>query len=254
MKSTYRWSTMLAALSCGLATLMATGCASLAASTGPRSSASQWSVAERQAAHVGEDVEFDFVLLDAWGDGVSPIGVADYVLATVGDYRVVAEPDVNGHFKFAHRLKNVEPGAQLFVKATAFQQKGSRDVIVVAGEVVTADSAYDEADRRVADDHILLDVYQAEVQLQLAGTEQTLDPSSGVLRLKTRDGGVTSVFQNTPLRPGYRLAGPDAAGVYTIDYQPQANEVSNFGETEIYFRIFDIAGSPYEVRTTLNCP
>ena len=230
------------------------GCASLASSTGPRSQGSEWSVADLQLAHVGEEVRFDFVLLDWLGKGMSPLGVADYAVVTIGPSTLVTEADVYGHFQFSHRLDDVRPGDRISVEASAFKQRGSRDIIVVAGEVVTADSAYDEPDRRVAGDRLTLEVYQAEVELPLQQGGQPFDPDSGVLRLKTTAGKTTPVFHSTKLRRGYDLVGPDAGGAYSLRYRPLASELSDYGNTDIYFRIFDIAGVPHEAGLTLECP
>ena len=44
----------------------------------------------RQPAHIGEEVQFDFVLTDGWGTFVEPTGRADYCVVTVwvrGEWR-----------------------------------------------------------------------------------------------------------------------------------------------------------------------
>ena len=75
------------------------GCvsASLATNTGPKRPEERWSTAGRQRVHVGEEVQFDFLLLDGLGRFRVPAGVAHYVAVLNGEDRVEVAPDELGH-------------------------------------------------------------------------------------------------------------------------------------------------------------
>jgi len=145
------------------------GCvsASLGTNTGPHPPQQRWSVAAKQMAHVGETVQFDFVLTDFWGRFVAPTGLADYCVAMIGNERVEAEPDERGHFRFSYALDRARPGERVPVTATAYQQRGSRDHMKIRGQWLTTDSPYAEPDRKIAGDSIQLTIYQTKVEMKI---------------------------------------------------------------------------------------
>lgn len=233
-----------------------TGCiaGSLATTTGLRPAGSRWSIAPRQSAHVGEEVHFDFVLHNGAGSMVSPLGVADYCVASIGSYRVEAVPDDTGHFAFSFRLDRASPGDEITVEVTAYQQRGRRDFVQVGGQWLEAQSPLAELDKPVARASVRLAIYQSKVSLRIARPPDDLDPQTGVLRLIRMDGSATSVYIDRPGRPGFRLAGPGQVGYYEVDYEPSGDEVNVTGVTEFTFTIHDVGGQRHTVLAQLETP
>jgi hypothetical protein len=238
------------------------GCvsASLGTSTGPHPQQQRWSIAAKQMAHVGETVQFDFVLTDIWGRFVAPTGLADYCVAMIGSERAEAEPDERGHFRFSYALDRARPGEKVPVTATAYQQRGSRDHMKIRGQWLTADSPYAEPDRKIAGDSIQLTIYQTKVEMKIVRPADDLDPESGVLRLQRGDGTAAPVYTGTPVyidkpgRPGFRLDGPEPNGYYRVEYQPTGEQLNPTGTTEVEFSVYDLGGQRHVVSQTLSTP
>ena len=239
------------------------GCvsASLGTNTGPHPPQQRWSVAAKQMAHVGETVQFDFVLTDFWGRFVAPTGLADYCVAIpsqlrtgIGNERIETEPDAKGHFRFSYALDRARPGEKVPVTATAYQQRGSRDQMKIRGQWLTADSPYAEPDRKIAGDSIQLTIYQTKVEMKIVRPADDLDPESGVLRLHRLDGTGTPVYMDKPGRPGFRLDGPEPNGYYRVEYQPTGEQLNPTGTTEVEFSVYDLGGQRHVVSQTLNTP
>ena len=245
------------------------GCvsASLGTNTGPHPPQQRWSVAAKQMAHVGETVQFDFVLTDFWGRFVAPTGLADYCVAIpsrlrtgIGDERIETEPDARGHFRFSYALDRARPGEKVSVTATAYQQRGSRDHMKIRGQWLTADSPYAQPDRKIAGDSIQLTIYQTKVEMKIVRPADDLDPESGVLRLQRLDGTAAPVYTGTPVyidkpgRPGFRLDGPEPHGYYRVEYQPTGEQLNPTGTTEAEFSVYDLGGQRHVVSQTLSTP
>lgn len=232
------------------------GCtfASLASSTGPRAPGHQWSTASHQRVHVGETVEFDFVLVDAGGNPLNPLGLADYVVVMLGGERIQSEPDGRGHFPFSYHFDRVEPGDRVTVEANAYLQRAHRDFMKVAGEWLMSESPYEIADTRVAGDSLTLEVYEAKIELMIDPPGYELDPDSGVLRIRRSDGRTTAVYAHRPDRPGFRLEGPDAAGGYRVTYTPDGDEVEPWGVTEVEFEVYDVSRTPHRATARIETP
>lgn len=227
---------------------------SLASSTGPRPAGARWSVARRQYVHVGERVEFDFVLRDMWGRWVDPRDHVDYVVVSIGATKLQADPDLDGHFSLAHAFDEISPGDRVAVAATAFRQNGARDFVAVQDRWERVDSAYDQPDQRVAGDAIQLVGYDAPIVMEMVRPPDDLDESTGILTLRREDGKTTSVFCDRPNRPGFTLTEPGPDGLYTIRYTPRGNELSPTGATEVALTIYDIAGQVHTVTRSLETP
>lgn len=235
----------------------ATGCVSgsLASNTGPRPAGFAWSLARRQMVHVGEQVEFDFVLQDWARNFVSPLGVADYCVAFVGGERIETEPDVHGHFRFSYVFADLRAGEQVVVKATPYQTRGSRDYMKVRGRWIAGDSPYDQPDKAVAwADAIRLVAYQVPIELSIARPANDVDPQTGVLKIRRADGSTTSVFIDRPDRPGFTIDGPEPDGYYRVFYQPRDNELNEIGTTDVEFVIYDTLGQRHYAGMTLDTP
>lgn len=211
-------------------------------------------MASRQQVHVGEEVQFDFVLTDWRNRRLTPIGIADYCVATIGSRRVEAEPDLEGHFQFSHAFTNVVPGDTIVVEAGAFRQRGGRDYMKVRDEWMRSDSPFEEPDKRVARDSIRFKVYSVPIEITLPPSPDEFDPDTGVLRIRRRDGSTTSVFIDRPSRPGFTLDGPDDAGRYTVRYVPDGNVLNPSGTTRVEFTIYDTGGRPHRGTVVLDTP
>ena len=251
-----RFGAPTAAVGMALLAVLTGGCisASLASSTGPRPPGWQWSMARRQQAHVGEKVRFDFVLKDWRGRRVKPFGLANYCATTIGSRRIEAEPDIHGHFSFTHDFSSVRPGTTLKVTTTAYQQRGGRDFMQVRGEWLHSDSPYEEPDRKIGADSIRITIYEAPIELTIAGFTEDLDPDTGVMRIRRANGAITSVYVDRPGRPGFTLSGPDTDGCYRVHYSPKGNELNPVGTTDVDFIIHDRAGQAHEASVTIDTP
>ena len=232
------------------------GCvsASLATNTGPRPPGQHWSTAPIQQVHCGEEVRFDFVLVDPRGRLLNPLGLADYCVAFIGAERFEADPEPNGHFRFVYSFDRIQPGATIPVRADAYRRVGGRDYIRVQGQWLQSLSPYEIADKRIAGDTLILAAYQVEIELSLVRPPDDLEPDSGVLRIRRDDGVVTSVYIDRPGRPGFALTGPDADGYYRVRYTPTGGQLNPVGKTEVEFVIYDLAGHRHRVTAELDTP
>jgi hypothetical protein len=203
---------------------------------------------------VGEEVSFDFVLQNTNRQLVPPTGVADYCAAMIGSQRLESESDEFGHFTFRHRFDGVQPGQEFDIRATAYEQRGSRDFMKVGGQWLEAESPYSVADRKVAEDSIRLSIYQSLVDLRIVRPSDDLDPETGVLRIRRTDGSSTAVYINRPNRPGFTLEGPSPDGYYRVTYPPSGDDLNKTGTTDVDFTIYDLAGQRHTVATTLDTP
>jgi hypothetical protein len=234
----------------------ASGCirGSLASSTGPNGP-ELWSTDDTQQVHVGETVDFSFILLTPMQRRpLDPYGYADYCIAELQERRIVSEPDLGGHFRFSSTMPDAEPGDEIELIATAYRQYGARDFLKVGDTWLRGESPIDEPDRKVCSDEINLVFYQARLQISLPGGAAPLDPESGKLELIKRDGTVSSIFLDRPQRPGFVVQGPDAAGSYTVLYEPRGDELNPSGQTTARLVIYDLAGHPHSAEMTIPTP
>lgn len=248
---TTRWLLRLAAV-----VPLASGCvgASLASSTGPRIAGRIWSTQSKQLAHVGETVQFDFVLVDWRGGFVSPFGLAEYVVAFAGTERIEAEFNEKGHISFSYPFDSMNAGDVIKVKVTAFSQRGSRDWMRIGDEWLQNDSPYDSADRRVARDSITLKVYEAPIELAVERPPDGFDLQTAVLKIARADGAIRSVYVERPTRPGFTAVESPNDDHLRIRYLPSGADLNPTGTTEVEFTVYDMAGRLYRVTQTLTTP
>lgn len=222
----------------------ATGClsASLATNTGPTLPGQAWCMDGAQRAHVGEAVAFDFVLTDGGGAFVSPTGVVDYVVATLGSEREEVEADPGGHFVFSHTFKTLKPGDRVRVTAEAFRERGRRDFVRVLGRWVGPEISHDQPDQRIAGDVVDLEFYQTVVDLPVDGTGDEMDRETGVMRFRRLDGRAFAVYADRPGRPGFEFREGSTAGSFRVTFQPDAAMLNPNGTTDVEFSIQDRAG------------
>ena len=249
-------------LSLGTFLAGAGGCisASLASTTGPLPPGGTWSTAPRQRVHLGETVRFDFLLVDWLSNPIDPLGIADYCVVFIDGERIETEPDARGHFRFQytfdhrHSPNGLAAGDRLTVEATAYRQRARRDFMKVAGEWLTSESPYEIADSRVASASLTLEVYEAVIELTIDRPDFDLDPDSGVLRIRRRDGRVVSVYSDKPGRAGFLLTGPDVVGRYHVTYRPDGDELDPNGTTEVEFEVYDVSRTPHRTTTRIETP
>ena len=227
---------------------------SLASTTGPRPPGHQWSIAPRQMVHVGETVQFDFVLQDASHRLVPPLGLVDYVAVDVQGRHIEAVADVNGHFTFTYQFDEVHPQQSIVVRVEGYRQKGSRDYMKVNGEWLHTASPFDRPDQPMYADTITLTVYRIPIELRLLSPRDDFDPSSGLLKIRRSADETKTVYIDRPHRRGFRIYGPDEQMAYRIEYWPDGDELNPSGTTDVEFVIYDVSGTPHYVSKSLNTP
>ncbi len=231
------------------------GCfnASLATSTGERVKG-EWSVAQEQHVHVGEEVQFDVVLAKpGMIQPTHPDGIADYCRLELGDVWATATAGRSGHFHFTHVVDRQEPGSRLKVTATVYRVAGNRDPVDRAGEFKAAYDRDDDADIKVASDSITMIVYQAHIEIEIDPAPGEIDFAGGRLEIRRSDGSSTTVYRDRPRRRGFTVSGP-AGGRYIVRYDPRASEVNNIGTTEAEFIVYDSGGERISRKVAVPTP
>lgn len=211
-------------------------------------------MAKRQMVHVGEEVHFQLVLVDALGRFIQPLGLADYCVTIFGGRRIETTPDIHGCFRFSIPFTGVEPGQKFKVTATAYRQRGGRDFMKIRGRWLQSDSPYEIRDKKVAADSIVFTAYEVPIEFNIVRPPDDLDPETGVMRIRRADGSTTSVYVDKPDRPGFVLTGPEPSGYYRITYRPTGQELNPTGTTDVTLTIYDRAGQPHEASLLIETP
>ena len=211
-------------------------------------------MAGEQMGHVGETVEFNFVLVDGFRRFVHPQGLADYCVTLAGNDRIEANPDADGCFRFSIPFENVQPGDKIKLTTTAYRQRAGRDFMKLRGQWLHSDSPYELADKKMANDSIVFTVYELPIEFTIAQPPDDFDAETGVLRIRRADGSSTSVYHDRTGRPGFTLSGPDPGGLYTVRYRPTGNQLNPTGTTEVEFAIYDRSGQPHRKSQTIETP
>ena len=180
-----------------------------------------------------------FALYDIYEERARPAGL-DFGYLVVG--------------KLTSRISYWKAGDVVEIRAAAYQQRGSRDFMKIAGQWLHNDSPYELPDRKGASDSITLTVYESPIELTIPRSGTPLDPQSGVLRIRRNPESVVSILIDRPDRPGFSLRTPDKAGRYVIRYLPDGKELNAFGKTEIEFTIRDVVGKPITVQLVIETP
>jgi len=227
---------------------------SLATSTGPRASG-DWSVAKRQAAHVGETVRFSYVLTRPFKKHpINPAGIADYCIVTLGDRAAEADLDHMGKFTLEYPMPEAWSDQEIRVCATAYRTYGLRDRTAVAGELLRVGSGSDAHDTAIARDAITMLIYQSTVELVLTPGADDFDFDTGRLVLRRADGTTTSVARARPPVGGFTVEGPDENNAFVVRYQPTWDQVNLTGATEATFVVWDRAGLRHRSETGFPTP
>lgn len=232
------------------------GCVSgsLATSSGA-ADGGKWSIASRQQVHVGETVEFSFVLKKPMSDeSIDARGLADYCAFTIGKDRVEAELDEAGGFKADYMFDGFESGAQIEVIADAFATQNDRDFMKISGKWLQTESPYNKPDKRVASGRMVLTAYQTVVRFKLPKPEHAYDMGTGKLTFRRSAGGNVSVFENRPPRTGFEISPENADGSRWVAYLPTGDQLNPTGTTDVEFTIYDVAGNRMTFTDTLETP
>ena len=228
---------------------------SLATGTGPRPGG-DWSDARYQAAHVGETVHFSFILTRRpfSKHPIHPVGFADHCIITLDDRSAEAELDDTGKFTLVYRMPETWRGREIRVAATAFRQYGRRDRMVVDGELLEVDNAWDETDSVFARASITMLIYQSAVELTLTPGADDFDFGTARLIVRKADGTASAVAAARPPVGGFTLEGPDEKGVFTVRYEPKWDQVNLTGTTQAEFTVYDLAGRQHCIDTEFLTP
>lgn len=240
---------------CGIL-IGSSGClsGSLATSSGG-TDGGKWSIARRQQVHVGETVEFSFVLKKAMSkDSIDAHGIADYCVFSIGGERVEAEIDEAGGFKTEFNFADAEDGRQVEVVASAYSTQDDRDFMQIAGKWLQTESPYNKPDRRIASASVLLNVYQSVVRFKLPKPEDAYDMGTGKLTFRCEGDRLVSVFEHRPPRNGFEISDENADGSRWVAYLPTGDQLNPSGTTDVEFSIYDVAGNRMTFTETLQTP
>ncbi len=236
--------------------MLTAGCAvgSLASNTGPTGPTQTWSTVKNQMVHVDETVKFEFLLLNPFAKPINPVGVADYVVTTVGQERIEADPDEYGRFRFEYTFSSFRPGDEVEIRSSAFKERSGRDFMKIGGDWMRAESPFNEPDTEAASDVLCFEVYQGVVRARINAGTCELEPDTGVLTVKLLDGETRTIYIDRPHRPGFVIMGPDESQAYWMEYKTRGDEVNKQGLTDFEFVIYDSAGQPHKVTGTFDTP
>ncbi|MCK4658884.1 MAG: hypothetical protein KAV82_05120 [Phycisphaerae bacterium] len=227
---------------------------SLATSTGLRSGG-DWSVARRQAAHVGETVRFSFVLTKLLEKHpISPSGIADYCIIALGDQYAEADLGGGGKFMLSYHMPEHWADREIRVLATAYRIYGRRDRMVIGGELMQVDNASDPADKIIARASINMLVYQSRVELTLPRGAHDFDFGTGRLIIRKNDGTASTAALARPPIGGFTVDGPDEKNVFTARFEPRHDQVNRTGSTTAEFHVWDLAGHQHSTKDEFMTP
>ncbi len=242
------------ALSLGCAAaLLSSGCAwygsSLATNSGPRAAHGQWSVKMDQWVHVGEQIDVDYAL---------HMGTADYALLDIeplGTCKVSLVGD-RGRFLF-EGIRFAEPTLPkkpLTLYASAYRERGERDVMDMDGKLLRRESPYDIGDKKVASARLKVHVYQSSLAIQVPPDPAGYNWETAKLLLYARPERPAEVRAGRDYRKGFRVEGPTAAGSFLVVYEPTAEQVKHTESTRVVLSVMNAAGHEYRQEIWLPTP
>lgn len=219
--------------------LIGTGCSlinpsSLATNSGPSKTGGEWSVAAEQWVHVGEKVDFNYVLMS---------GYADYAILSIpqaGITRVCLQADRN-RFYFEGLTFNVPtlPGKPLVAKVTCYRERGIRDYMEADGKLLVRESPDDPSDAKVSSSHLKIHVYQASLTIDMPACHDGYRWQTASLTLHCGGDLPAIVHENRPYRKGFKVEGPSASGSFVVTYEPTADQLNRTGTTRAVLSVFD---------------
>ncbi len=235
--------------------IVSPGCyvGSLASTTGSRQGG-RWSIERHQQVHVGERVNFSFVLRERYkAERVNAAGLADYCAFEFGADRFDVDVDEYGCFRAQYTFSELVEGQEITVAATAYRQVGERDRVKVGGRWFKPDDAKDRADEMIASDKIVLTAYQAGVDLILPHQANEYDFSTAQMVFRRVAGEVSVVFLEESGQAGFHVEA-EHNGEWRVTYTPIAGQLNTDGTTDVVFSVYDRAGNRHRLTTTLDTP
>jgi len=207
-------------------------------------------------AHVGERVEFSFVLARNMRSQapMDPAGVADYCVATIGAEMIDADLTQDGHYRFSYELVHDAPGSRIPVSAAAYRQRGQRDRMKIDGHWVIGNDPFDQRDTQIAADSLTLVIYASDMDLPVQRPGVDLVLASGRLDILKSSGESTEVHAEGPGEPGFSFTAVDEKGYYHVLYQPPVDQLNRRGTTQVRFSAPDTDGQLYVTDATLSTP
>jgi hypothetical protein len=235
---------------------LAGGCmqGTVATRTGPAGPTS-WSTDKHQAAHVGEPVEFEFLVVRV-GTSRGIANAADYAVWEFGPEYQVTRVDAEGRFHCTHAFTQVPPAGadDVLVRVTAYRQRRRQDAIVIGDELVHAADPYDLPDAVVASDKLHLRVYQAQVRFDVPPASPPLVWETAMLTFE-RDSAAAAVVRPQRLgRPGFAVIRAEGEPNTVIAYEPTADQVNPTGWTRVTLLVRDEDGQEHLFKQTIPTP
>lgn len=223
---------------------------SLATRTGPAGS-DRWSVEKLQHAHVGERVEFQFIVMDAVR-GVPMGNMADYAVWDIGGTPEVTSTGGDGRFHLSYTFEESATG-NVAVRATAYRARGSQDVHAINGQLVELANPNDLPDAQVASDEIALSVYQAAVRFDVPDRTPEYLWATALLTFQTGD-NVSTVRPARPGRPGFAIIHDDTSATTVVTFTPTADLLPTTGSTAVRLLVHDAAGEQQVLEQMVPTP
>jgi hypothetical protein len=223
---------------------------SLATSTGPQGP-KDWSVEKLQHAHVGENVRFQFVVIDVFR-GVPVGNMADYVVWEVGGVPEVTAADPDGRYQLTHEMPTTAAG-NVAVSATAYRMRGSQDTQVINGRLIQRGNPNDSPDAWVASDRLTVRVYQSEVRFDVPAQTPPCLWTTALLTFET-ERGVETILPQRPGRDGFAILSDDQGGNTVVTCSPPAEVLRTNGTTQARLLVQDEAGQQHVFETVLDTP
>jgi hypothetical protein len=201
------------------------------------------------AVHVGENLTMRFR---------SKVGTCDYaVMLDESKQRYVdCGPCISKQFEWKYAFGESGPTARpMHLTVSGYVQRGARDRMPMAGEMVDAERPNDDWDCKLAQATILVQVYQSVVEIAVSMPKGRPDWTLTKLTLTRADGQLTRVsLQTAAGEPGYGVSGPDEAGVWHVRYEPKASDVDHSGETSASLQVADELGQITVFQQTFATP
>ncbi len=203
------------------------------------------------AVHVGETVQFRFQ--------VNPgLFACDYALSknlATNKYADCGPPD-QGVFTWQQRFgQPTPPDRPIRIRVDGYMEVWRRDYLPINGELVPPEHRADQADELLGRDTIELRVYQAVFAFDVALSEAEPDWTSARLVIRGDDDRVLAMRgRRGPDGRGFSVSGPNAAGLWSVTYQPTPHEVRLEGRTRAVLEVADRTGRIHTFETVVDTP
>jgi hypothetical protein len=212
-------------------------------------------VAGHQAAHVGENVKFSFILTKTFGKfPVHPAGIAEYCVLEIDQHPVEMELDEGGKFSASYVMPAEWANREIKIKAAAYRQYGQRDRIVHKERLLQSDRAADPKDQAIARDAITMLVYQSAIEFKVEKEAEELDFDAAHLVVRKADGTSSTVAKFGVSGRGFLVDSRTESAEHTVRYEPACAQVNGTGMTQAELTVPDRAGRAHHYRTEFMTP